>query len=168
MILFIPLSVGQSIPKQVYDSLAHQTIDINIVPCITSGIFNSNKNPIKIKYECNSRNLAIEITNTYYTQDKYIAMQDRDLIHLDNSNYDRCIKFLDTNSNINAVSIPWKEYEIKDHIRLTGTVFRTEIFKNLTFKYNIKNHICLSLMKDLGDSYIFLPSNKRLIKEINV
>lgn len=159
------MAAGQSIPQPVYSSLSHQTIDINIIPCVIPGIINSNKNtdPIKIKCECNSRNMAVSLVKDYFNSTKYVAMQDRDFIHLDDTNYARCINFLDLNPCINAVSLPWKEYEIKDHIRLTGTVFRTEVFKNILFK---GPHICKSLKDNLGDSYIFLPSDIRLIKEI--
>jgi len=38
MLCFIPLPTGRAIPREVYSNLAMQTIDLNIMPCVTDGV----------------------------------------------------------------------------------------------------------------------------------
>lgn len=167
MIVFIPLSSGQSIRSGVLESLSSQSIGCSIVPCCSSGVFNSNGiNTIeKLEAECNSRNLAVTFFNKYYADEKYVAMNDRDIRHVSPINFERCIEYLEKNDNCDAVALPWKDEIIKDHIKCSSFVVRGSVFKTMRFHLEEKMHICLGMMRDLKN-YQFLPSDRRLIIEI--
>lgn len=168
MILFIPLSNGQSIPINVLCSIAQQ--DVDVVPCCKDGVFNSNHDSIsgdervyKLLGELHSRNLAVDFYNQQYSTEKYVAMQDRDIVHLFEDNYKRCVLFLEQNSNYDAVALPWKDYEVTDHIRNAAFVVRGEVFGKMWFRIDKRNHICLTMQEDI--KICFLPSNEKLIIE---
>jgi hypothetical protein len=175
MKLFIPMANGQNIPFRVFNSLTKQGIDIDIVPCCSDGVINSNHtNPltseqrrIKLNSELINRNLAINFSKDL--GDEFIAMQDRDLVHLKNDNFNRCIDFLVNNKDYAGICMPWKEYLVTDHIRLTCFIIRTSIFKELKFRIDKRNHLCATFSDDisfLGYKWGFLPSNYRLVEEI--
>ncbi|MBE3122203.1 MAG: hypothetical protein IMZ53_14930 [Thermoplasmata archaeon] len=168
MKLFIPLSHGQSIPTSVLRSIAAQ--DVDIVPCCKEGVFNSNHDSIdadermcKLLGELHSRNLAVSFYNRHYADEKYVAMQDRDIVHLFEDNYKRCIYFLDQNGDYDAVALPWKDYTVTDHIRNAAFVIRGNVFGKMYFRIDERKHICLTMQEDI--KICFLPSNKKLIQE---
>lgn len=168
MKLFIPLATGQFIPKEVYKSIGDQSTQIDIVPCSTIGIYLSNSNVCKdlhakCRGEVSSRNLAITLYNEYYKDEKYLAMQDRDVVHLFPDNYERCINFLEK-ENYDAVALPWKDYKVTEHIRTLAIVFRGDVFKSLIFRVDKRYHLCMTLMEDI--KICFLPSKIKLIEEV--
>lgn len=176
MLLFIPLAHGQSIPHDVFKSIAWQSFIMEIVPCCSDGLIKSNhtykltgeQRSAKIQGELKSRNLAVSYL-TKIMSGLFVAMQDRDIVHLQNDNFERCAEYLLDNKNVGAVALPWKNYPVTDHIRNAAFVIRTDLFKKLKFRIDNRNHICATMKEDieaLGYIYEFLPSTHCLIKEI--
>jgi hypothetical protein len=174
MILFIPLATGQAIAKQIFKSISDQSIDMNIVPCVSDGVITRNRfieeRKKKTEGETNSRNIAIDIFKQHYKTENFFFMQDSDIVHEDSGNYLKCVEFLRTNLSHGAVALPWKGYEVKDHIRMMAFVMRSELIQNgFHFRYDDKYHTCATMKEDIekmGYKYEFLPSNKKLITEL--
>jgi hypothetical protein len=172
MICFIPLATGQNIPQRVYKSLAEQTMIVDIVPCCTDGIFNSNHtirkpgdNNKKVEGEIKGRNLAVEIFNKHYFDNQYVAMCDRDIVQLFDDNFERAVSFLYNHPEIMAVALPWEDKPHNEHIRATTVIFWGSFFKGYQFRPGEMRHICATMKQDIP-GYCYLPSDKRLIEEI--
>lgn len=172
--LYIPMAIGQTIPIDVINTINNQTIKTNIIECYSEGIikpnmrFNStiDQHAQKVKFECNSRNLAI--LKSQDDINKYCAMQDRDIVHLYNDNFSRCIEFLDINLDYAGVCLRWSDQKPTPHIRITAFVIRTEIFKKLQFRYDHRYHTCQTFKEDVLNygKWEYFPSDKKLIEEI--
>lgn len=173
MILFIPMATGQFLPNDVYASIARQTIKIDIIPCVSDGIYSSNHNTLtakrktKTEFMLVSRNMAIDWINNHTIKDKYVAMQDRDMVHLFNDNFEKCITFLENNNDYVGVVMPWKDYKITSHIRMCSFIIKTDILKKIEFRADEKWHVCKTLKEDLEKigKWMFLPSDKKIISE---
>lgn len=171
MILYIPLSSGQNITHRVLESITTQDLACDIVPCCTDGVYDSNHGTCvdamaKLEGELKSRNLAINLCSKYYNKEKYVAMQDRDILHLYSDNFLKCVDYLNKDLEVDAVALPWKDYFVGDHIRNAAFVIRANVFMTMTFRIDKRKHICATMLDDLYGRYMFLPSNKKLIEEI--
>lgn len=175
--LFMPLAEGQTIPLKVYKSLSMQTIESEIIPCVSKGVINSNGNVIshkdrapKIHSEVLNRNKISELIDTLGITDEYIVMQDRDAEHLYEDNFERAITFLNENRDYAAVALPSdRAFDRKNHIIITCVVFRTEFMKTFKFRAMPEMHTCESTRKDIiaaGYKYDYLMHGKSLIYEI--
>ena len=172
MKLFIPLATGQSIPNQVYVSLSQQTINIDIIPCCTPGVINSNhtQNPDQIAKqigEVASRNVALDLMEPL--DDEFVLMQDRDVIHLDGNNYAAAIEYLKNNPDVGMVSLPWRDNFVSDHIRMQALTIRKAALTNFRFRVNKRPCLCYVVAEDMAKNnwkYLFLPGSKRLIDEL--
>lgn len=173
----MPLAEGQTIPLKVYKSLASQTIESEIIPCVSKGVINSNGNVIsfqnrapKIHSEVLNRNKISELIDTIGITDEYIVMQDRDAEQLYEDNFERAITFLNENRDYAAVALPSdRAFDRKNHIIITCVVFRTEFMKTFKFRAMPEMHTCESTRKDIiaaGYKYDYLTRSKFLIYEI--
>ena len=169
MLCFVPLATGQTIPLQVLKDLTKQTVGIDLIPCCTEGVLDSNKNISieKLTGEISSRNLALDLIKK--CGEKFVIMQDRDCLHIFENNYTIAVDYLNNNPKVGILSLPWKEYEVKNHIIMRAMVLRVEALKNFKFRYDERRHLCPCMMEDMVREEWeckFLPSDKRLIKEL--
>lgn len=170
--VYIPLASGQYLPDFVLKGIAAQTVGCAVVPCCTPGVVMSNhtvcKDTLKkLDGETRSRNLALDYI--IKSGEQYIGMQDRDALHLSNRNYEEAVKFLEDNKDYGAISLPHKEYMVKDHIKLTTMVLRVKAVAGLRFRIDDRKHMCPCFRDDLqeiGYKFGYLPSQERRIKEI--
>jgi len=169
MNLYIPLANSQSIPHEVLYSIANHGVLLNIIPCCTDGVLEEEVSIKKRTCEGNSRNKLLEYVKSY-EKEEFCAMQNRYVVLIQQYAYLEAIKFLREHKEYAAIALPWKDYEVKDHILNWAVCFRTEILKQLTeFRFGETGHFCQTMkedLKSLGYKYEFLPSDKRMIKKI--
>jgi len=168
MILCIPLAHGQTIPFDVYRSISEQTVSFDIMPCCQPGIINSNRNFSieKLNGEMESKNHSLRMSE--HLESEYILTQERDTVHLYDNNFEKAIKYMDENPNVGIISLPWKDYEVTEHIKMQAMVIRKEAVKNFQFRFDERKHICVCMLEDmitLGWGCKYLPSDKKLITE---
>lgn len=166
---FIPLASGQSIPKVVYGSLSDQTIDIEVIPACTQGIIHSNRNTSKEKLEgeMNSRNAALDMIRG--CGEEYVLMQDRDCRHIYKTNYEYAIDYMDNQPYMGIVSLPWKDYKVEDHIKMTAMVIRVGAIQGFKFRYDQRRHMCPCMVEDLvKENWMckYLPNDRKMVEEI--
>lgn len=177
--LFMPLAEGQTIPFKVYKSLSTQTVETEIIPCVSKGVLNSNGNVIsrkdrapKIHSEVFNRNKISELIGTLGITDEYIVMQDRDAEQLYSDNLEKAVSFLNINRDYAAVALPSdRAFDRRNHIIITCVVFRTEFMKTFKFRAMPEMHTCESTRKDIiaaGYKYDYLVRDKSLIYEIKM
>jgi hypothetical protein len=168
--LFMPLAEGHCITKNALASLLAQTVDINIIPCVSKGVINhadyTDRLQEKVESEVINRNKISEIIKALNITDKYIIMQDRDVVHLRNNNIERSIAFLDENEDYAGVALPQTHsFDVLGHIVIQCVIFRTSFIRNFKFRALPELHTCDSTKKDilaLGHKYGYL-SNEILI-----
>lgn len=164
MNLYIPLAHGQSIPSEVFKNLANQTIAPNLIPCCTDGMVNSNRNTSieKLTGEMASRNLALD--RMLKDGHEFALMQDRDVVHFGYDNYERAVDYMRKAPGVGILSLPWKDYEVTEHINMMAMVIRIEAVKCFRFRFDERNHACLCMMDDIKCK--FMPSDRKLVKEL--
>lgn len=176
--LFIPLADGQSIPCRSFKSICNQTIPTDIIPCVSKGVIESNREiirlmnrPVKVHSEVTNRNKISEFINAFNITDEYVIMQDRDCEHLFNDNFERAIEFLNENKDYAATVLPIdRSFLMKNHIIIACVVFRTEFVRNFKFRAMPEMHTCESTRKDIiatGYKYDYLVHDKILVHELN-
>lgn len=172
MRVYIPLATGQNIPNFVIKSLASQVIPCDIIPCCTPGIINSNHNvegldrSKKRLCEMASRNLAMDMIKV--SGEEFVAMQDRDVMHLFPGTYDKALKYLTSNKNIGIVSLPYFK-DKTTHIIMKAVVFRVELLIDFRFRVDNRQHMCSCMTDDAkaqGFGCEYVPSDEIFVKEI--
>ena len=168
MLCFIPLPTGRAIPREVYSNLAMQTIDLNIMPCVTDGVLKRIGNTKKVQCEINSRNMIWQILKMLDDYNhKFVAIQDSDIIHLNDANYELCINFLNLHEDFVGVALPQNP---ASHLKHQACVFHTDFMREYIWNDKFKpQHICPNLAYDvrlMGKKYEYFPSAAPMIKEI--
>jgi len=171
MFCYIPLATGQSISKDVYRSLAAQTINIDIIPCCTEGTLISNKNLSieKVIHEMGSRNLAIDLINK--SNEEFVLMQDRDCLHLLNNNYEIALEYMGKNPIVGILSLPHLDFirGMNDHVIMRSMIIRKQAVKNFRFRFDRRSHLCPCMVEDLKkENWIceYYLSEKKMINEL--
>lgn len=166
---FIPLASGQSIPGRIYKSLGFQRVDIDIIPVCTRGIIHSNRNTSneKLEGEMNSRNAALDMIRG--CGEEYVFMQDRDCEHLDNTNYQKAVEYMEHSPHVGILSLPWKDYKVEDHIKMTAMVIRVGAIQSFKFRIDQRRHMCPCMVEDLVKENwmcIYLPNDRKMVNEV--
>jgi hypothetical protein len=121
----------------------------------------------KITGEANSRNKALDLIRTQ--PDELVAMQDRDVVHINIDNYERALDFMEEHPNYGAVTMMWKDYTVPDHIRMSALILRKSAMMNFKFRWDYRKHLCATMVDDLaalGWIYDYLITDKKIVQEL--
>lgn len=91
MNVYIPLAIGQQIPGEVLDSLAGQTIPVNIITVGTLGMVNSSRVPGRSIHIARTREVIAKLARIDGT---ISAMCDSDIVHLKRDNLALAVEYL--------------------------------------------------------------------------
>ena len=166
MYCFIPIATGQTVPDRVIDSINDATVLI----VDSEGEINSqSKNTAaRLSGEPRSRNKCVEVFNEIdaWGYEEFVAMQDRDCLHLINDGFQRAINYLEQHPDLDAVALPWRDrFEPDAHVRMLCVVFRAHVFSGLVFRRERRKCCCTCLAEDISIEY--LPADSKMICEIN-
>lgn len=172
MKIYIPIATGQLVPSEVLNSITSQTVSCDVVVCDTPGLVNSQKTggPGKVRGEAASRNLCQQKARE--CGDKFYIIQDSDMVHLQKTNIEEMLDFMQSNLMFSAIALnklsaTRSVYE--SHIQLSCILFRHWVSR-LFYSYDPALHcVCgefKTAMDLLGAKYRYLDIDVRL-KEID-
>lgn len=165
MMIYIPKAIGQE--TKYKNASRHQVIEIE-----TPGVIDSNRVRTQEKIDAMNRSRNACVTDYLNRSDQsgYVAMQDRDCIHIDDNALCLAVNYLKRNPQYGAIALPWKnEHFDHEHVRCLCVVFQSEVFKQLTFRATTEQCTCVGLKEDIeamGYAYDYLPSICKLVGEI--
>jgi hypothetical protein len=158
----MPLGDGQTIDPKVLDSIAMQSVVIQLMPLsrpIEHFEFKGMDDVFKKKIRTNRKSIsttrnalkALAVTKAQ----KYILHIDSDVVFTSNHDVEDMIRFLDTNPKVGVVGLNTKDIELKtlaaSHVSMACLLFRKEILLNYEFhngKYQ-RDCNCQMLTNDL-------------------
>lgn len=147
MKIYIPMETRQHVEPLALGSILDQTISCDVVCCFTDGVINTNSNirnpkdnKAKFEGEGLGRNIALQMA--IEADDEFFIMQDRDIVHLKENNFNDAIEMLKKNQKIDAVILPFVDGIQPSHKRIACTVIRTSSIINFKFITDYKNGVC--------------------------
>ncbi len=175
--VYMPLETSQIIPPEVIAGIDCQTIAAGIVECRSKGITDSQRNPNYHPFEAVSRNIGIDRITSRPSCGGiggYTAMQDSDIRHLRETNFEEMIAFLDGNPAWGGVGLyqgaAGKSINLEPkHVRLSCFILRNELWRLLRFDEKSKRCLCnyvAETIRTAGFRFGFLDADNRRITEI--
>ena len=170
MKVYIPMATGQMLETGVEESIQAQTVPCEIVPCYTPGVIESQRNfgADRHQGEIASRQLCVDMASK--TNDEFVCMQDRDIVHLNTGNIREMQEFLITHAHWGAVSLYWKDIpdkrHLQSHVRITCVMVRTALFKWINWaEYSTRPCRCATFKEQINAmeyEYGYLDCTKRI------
>jgi hypothetical protein len=157
------------------------------IPCVVKGRFSSalydvrhvcnpgllvtNRVRSRVKIDNMNRSRNACVTDFVNSKDRsdFVAMQDNDCVHVNPDCLYLTRDFMRSNPQHGAVALPWKrEHFDFNHVRCLCVLFRSEVFRSITFRATTTQCTCIGLKQDIeamGYIYSYLPIRGPLVSE---
>jgi hypothetical protein len=149
MKIYIPIAEGQTVPPEVLNSIAMQTVPCTVVLCATPGTERSQRNYSELRRigEAASRELCR--ARALATNDEYCIIQDRDMVHLYDDNVARMIMHLNTFPGHVAVACPCDRKLNHEHVRISAQMVRVNVLEKIRFTPVEHGCMCEQMQRQL-------------------
>lgn len=168
MKIYIPIAEGQTVPQEVLDSIAMQTVACEVVLCATPGAERSQRNYSLLRRigEAASRELCR--ARALATLDAYCVIQDRDMVHLWKDNIERMAAHLEESFSRVAVAAPCDRKLNHNHVRISAQMVRVIALEKIRFTPAEHGCMCVQMQEQLRaiGQYDYLGTSK-MVTEID-